>query len=58
VAVVKVKPRNLKRGDELKSGLIVTEVWDDPEGTWIATSDGEAGYVQSEERPFLVVSYG
>lgn len=55
MGVVKVKPRNLQAGDELESGLYITEVWHDPEGTWIRTSDGDGGYVQSEDRPFRVV---
>jgi len=54
--MLKVKPRNLRQGDELASGVFVAEVWHDPEGTWISTSDGDAGYAQDEERPFKVVS--
>ena len=57
MSVIRVKPRNLRPGDELESGLIVTGVWRDPEGTWVATSDGDAGYAQDEERGYRVVSY-
>jgi hypothetical protein len=57
MTMTKVKPRNLVPGDELASGVYVTGVWHDPEGTWLETSDGDAGYVHDEERPFRVASY-
>jgi hypothetical protein len=41
----KVAVETLKLGEEFPSGIFVTNRWNDPEGVWLETSDGEAGYV-------------
>lgn len=48
--MITVKAQNLQPGDELRDGTTVNEVWKDPEGVWLATSDGEAGYVNYDQK--------
>lgn len=43
-----VNGRDLREGDVLASGDEVTEVHNDPEGTWIETYRGNCGYADGE----------
>jgi hypothetical protein len=61
MATITVKgARNLEPGDVFADGAIVTEVWDDTRdglGVWLATDDGDAGYVLNENRTYRVDRY-
>jgi phage repressor protein C with HTH and peptisase S24 domain len=47
--------RNLRPGDVLvRTGVMVVEVWRDPEGTWLVTDDGDEGYVHREDAAYRV----
>jgi hypothetical protein len=48
-----VKASELRAGDTFTTGDWVTEVYNDAEGTWLATSDGDEGYVNSVTRYVL-----
>lgn len=54
MAAVRVAPKDLRPGDELAdgSGVYVTEVWHDADGTWIEYSDGDCGYQSASVRVF------
>ena len=53
----KVIAKHLIAGDEFPSGIYVTAVYYDPDGTWLETSDGDAGYVQDESKLYEVMDW-
>ena len=54
--VITVRPLQLQPGDEIlgagdtPTGVFVDEIWNDPEGPWLNTSDGDAGGVSPGTR--------
>lgn len=58
MAIITVKgARNLQVGDFLDDNSMVLAVWDGPEGTWLETDDGSAGYVFNENQTYVVDRY-
>lgn len=56
MATITVKgARNLRPGDTFPEydDAMVTEVWHDPEGTWVHFDDGDCGYM-SDTRIYRV----
>jgi hypothetical protein len=45
---MRIKWKAVEPGDYLTNqDVLVTEVYNDPEGLWVETSDGECGYIMN-----------
>lgn len=52
---IRVKALDLRPGDYLSDlETHVESVWNDPEGIWLETSDGEVGYVRYVNAKYTV----